>query len=207
MTGVSWNRGSLAAILLLLLGACVNVNVEQRPNLARSYFILDVNGKRMENQPDSTGVLKLAPVRVAHRYDSKEFVYRIGSESFESDFYNQFLIAPGPMLSDELREALGKSSVFQVVVNSTSMVESTHLLEATVDELYGDFRGDEPGKAVLAMSFVMRRSGATGPVIFRRHYEKTIPLQARSPQALVQGWNRALEETVTALVSDLASAK
>jgi hypothetical protein len=107
------------------------------------------------------------------------------------------------MLTDELREVLGKSSVFQVVVNSTSLVESTHLLEATVEELYGDFRGDEAGKAVLEMSFVMRRGGANGPVIFRKQYEKTIPLQARSPEGLVQGWNRALEEIIALLVSDL----
>jgi cholesterol transport system auxiliary component len=203
MNTAPWN-GIFGAVVMLTLVACVRVNVEQRPNPARRYFVLDASGNSIASQANSSGVLKLAPVRVAYPYDSKGFIYRIASESFETDFYNQFLVAPGPMLSDELRQALGQANLFQAVVNSTSVVEATHLLEGTVDELYGDFSADDPGKAVLALSFVMRPQAAGEPqAIFRKQYEKAIPLKARSPEGLVQGWNRALEQIIVELVADL----
>jgi hypothetical protein len=34
-----------------------------------------------------------------------------------------------------------------------------------------------------------------------------VPLQARSADALVQGWNRALEEILDALIADLRMSK
>ncbi len=204
MNTASWHRPIVAAAVLLSLVACVKVNVEQRPNPARRFFVLDAGVNRIESQANGSGVLQLAPVRVAYPYDSKGFIYRIAPEDYETDFYNQFLVAPGPMLSDELRQALGRANLFQAVVNPNSVVEPTHLLEGTVDELYGDFRADDPGRAVLAMSFVMRQDAAGKPqAIFRKQYEKAIPLQARSPESLVQAWNRALEQIIVELVSDL----
>ncbi len=205
MTTQSCNRLALAATLVFSLAGCIAVNVEQRPNPARHYFALDVSGKRVVSQGNKVEILKLVPVRVAHRYDSKGFIYRIGSDSFEVDFYNQFLVAPGPMLTDALRQALGQSNLFKAVLNSTSMVEPTQVLESVVDELYGDFSDNDPGEAVLAMSFVVRQNGAANgsQVILQKGYEKTIVLKARSAEALVQGWNRALEEIIAAFVADL----
>jgi uncharacterized lipoprotein YmbA len=197
----------LATTLVVTVIGCVNVNVEQRPSPVRRYFALDAGANGVAPRANGSGVLKLAPVRVANRYDNRGFTYRIGQDSFETDFYNQFLAAPGPMLTDELRQALDRSNVFSAVVNSASLVEPTHLLEGTVDELYGDFAGDDAGKAVLGMSFVMREGGSDRPVIFRKQYEKSIPLQTRSPEGLVQGWNRGLGEILAQLVNDLPAGK
>jgi uncharacterized lipoprotein YmbA len=183
------------------------VSIEPRANPERRYFALDGSGIGAAAQASGNGILKLAPVRVAHRYDSKGFIYRIGPDSYETDFYNHFLVAPGPMVTDELRQVLSQANLFQAVVDSTSLIASTHLLEGTMDELYGDFSREDAGKAVLGMSFVMREGGPDRPIIFRKRYEKTIPLQARSPEALVQGWNRALEEMLAVLVGDLSALK
>jgi uncharacterized lipoprotein YmbA len=191
--------------LVCWLWGCVNVELETRPAPVRRYFALDIEGVAPAGfSTESNGVLKLAPVRVAYRYDAKGFTYRIGPESFETDFYNQFLVAPGPMLTDELRQVLARANVFELVIDTTSLVNPTHLLEATVDELYGDFRGDSAGSAVLAMSFVLSQSNGPARLVQKR-YEKVIPLKARSPEALVDGWNRGLEEISAALVRDLSA--
>jgi uncharacterized lipoprotein YmbA len=203
MKTASWNRAVFAAMLILSLWACVNVNID-RNYPARRYFVLNANDTGIASQTGSAGVLRLAHVRVSPRYDGKGFVYRLAAQNFETDFYNQFLVAPGSMLTDELSQALRRAKLFQYIVNSSSAVEPTCLLEATVDELYGDFSNDTAGSAVLGMAFVMSRLAANGPeALFQKHYRKVIPLQARSPEALVQGWNRALEEMLSALVIDL----
>ena len=202
-----WNRFVLGSILTLSVPACVSVNME-RGYPARRYFVLDLTATLMAAPGNPSGVLKLHRVRVSPPYDAKGFVYRLGPQVFETDFYHQFLAAPGAMISEELLETLQRSDLFQYVVNSASPVESTHQLEATVDALYGDFTEEGTGKAVVRMSFVMSRDAAQNPeVVFQKNYEKVMPLQKRSPEALVQAWDRGLEEIATALISDLRAAK
>lgn len=202
-----WNRFILGSILTLSLPACVSVNME-RGYPARRYFVLALSGTPMGAPGNPSGVLKLHRVRVSPPYDGKGFVYRLGPQVFETDFYHQFLAAPGAMIGEELLESLQRSELYQYVVNSASPVESTHQLEATVDALYGDFTEEGTGQAVVRMSFVMSRDAAQNPgVVFQKSYEKTMRLQERSPEALVQGWNRALGEIVSMLIHDLRPAK
>lgn len=200
-----WRRIVIGS--LLMLPACVSVNME-RGYPARRYFVLNLNAEPLRVKGNPAGVLKLNRVRVSPPYDGKGFVYRLGPQVFETDFYHQFLAAPGAMIGDELHETLQRSELFQYVVNSASPVESTHQLQAIVDALYGDFTEEGAGKAVLRISFVMSRDAPQNPeAVFQKSYEKIIPLQERSPEALVQGWNRALAEVVSGLVSDLRAAK
>jgi uncharacterized lipoprotein YmbA len=202
----SWDRLVFGAMLMLSVPACVSVNME-RGSPARRYFVLRLDGAPVTARDNGSGVLKLNGVRVAPPYNGKGFVYRLGPQVFETDFYNQFLAAPAAMISDELGEVLRRSNLFKHVVNSGSAVEPTHLLEATVGALYGDFSQQGAGNAVLEISLIMTRDSANKPqVIFQKSYEKTLPLQERSPEALVRGWSRALEQITAALISDLKEA-
>jgi len=207
MKPLAWKSAGAGVLILSVVG-CVNVKMERDYPAQRRYFVLDAADGRIAPQSNGAGVLKLAHVNVSPPYDGKGFVYRIAAQNFETDFYNQFLVAPGSMVADELFEALRRAGLFQYVLNSGSAAQPTHFLEATVEELYGDFRSDSGGNAVLAMSFVMSRPPAATPrAVFQKQYEKTVPLQARSAEALVQGWNRALEEILDALIADLRTSK
>src|SRR5918999_2634915 len=159
-----WNRFVLGSILTLSLPACVSLNME-RVYPARRYFVLDLTRTPMAAPGNASGVLKLHRVRVSPPYDGKGFVYRLGPQVFETDFYHQFLAAPGAMIGEELLENLQRSDLFQYVVNSASPVESTHQLEAIVDALYGDFTEEGTGKAVVRMSYVMSRDAAQNPEV------------------------------------------
>jgi uncharacterized lipoprotein YmbA len=205
MKAPRWKPAALGTLMLSLWG-CVSVNME-RDYLPRRYFVLNATGESIAPQADGEGVLKLAQVRVSPRYEGKGFVYRIGAQNFETDFYNQFLVAPESLIADELLDALRRANLFQYILEPASAAQATHLLEVTVEELYGDFSKDGAGNAVLMMTFVMSREPAKPQVVFQKQYAKTIPLQARSPEALVEGWNRALEEILRALIADLRAKK
>jgi hypothetical protein len=43
-------------------------------------------------------------------------------------------------------------------------------------------------------------------ILLQKRYAKSIPLTGRSPEALVKGWNQALEEILTSLAADLKAA-
>jgi len=43
--------------------------------------------------------------------------------------------------------------------------------------------------------------------VLQKRYIKSVPVSARSPEALVKGWNDALNEILAALIADLKAVK
>lgn len=195
-----------AVVALVSTAGCVNVSVD-RGQLERRYFVLDVTPEKVPAGANSAGVLKVSNVRVAPRYDGKSFVYRTDDMSYETDYYNQFLVPPGAMLTGEVRQALIQANVFHYVVDSDSHLQATHRLEGTVDALYGDFSDKTSPEAVLAVSFLLSLEDAAGPkVVFQKRYQQTVPVKKRTPEALVRGWNEGLETILGSLIADLRPA-
>ena len=191
-------------VLLALCAACVGIE-KSYPD--KRYFVLEVNRNVNPSNPPGNGVLQIANIRVSPRYEDKGFVYRTSGSSYESDFYNQFLVSPAALLGEELRKGLAQSQIFRHVINSSSQLEPTHVLEGVVDALYGDFRDPGAPKAVLEMEFFLRKESASkADIVAAKRYAKSVAVTGRSPEALVKGWNEALEAILSALVADLKSA-
>jgi hypothetical protein len=78
------------------------------------------------------------------------------------------------------------------------------VLEGTVDAFYGDFRDTSAPKAVLEMEFFLSKESPTkAEILMRKRYTKAIPINGRSAETLVKGWNQALGEIIMALAADL----
>ena len=169
--------------------------------------MLEVNRNVNPSNPPGNGVLQIANIRVSPRYEDKGFIYRTSGSSYESDFYNQFLVSPAALLGEELRKGLAQSQIFRHVINASSQLEPTHVLEGVVDALYGDFRDPGAPKAVLEMEFFLRKESASkADIVAARRYAKSVAVNGRSPEALVKGWNEALDAILSSLVVDLRSS-
>ena len=156
--------------------------------------------------PAESGILQIASARVSPRYADRNFVYRRSDTRFESDFYNEFLISPGVLVTEELRQGLSQSGLFKFVVGSVDALAPTHTLETVVNSLYGDFRDVGAPQAVMEIEFFLSQEGSPSEIVFHKRYHSAIPLEGRNPEALVQGWNRALEAISGSLVSDLKAS-
>jgi len=193
-----------AFILLALASGCVGIE-KSYPD--KRYFVLEVNRNVNPSNSPGNGVLQIANIRVSPRYEDKGFVYRTSGSSYESDFYNQFLVSPAALLGEELRKGLAQSQIFRHVINASSQLEPTHVLEGVVDALYGDFRESSAPKAVLEMEFFLRKeSPSKADIVAARRYAKSVAVNGRSPEALVKGWNEALDAILASLLADLKSA-
>jgi cholesterol transport system auxiliary component len=196
----------LCAPALLLLAGCVNLE-KSYPD--KRYFVLSAADNIAPANPtaDHNGVLLVSNLRVSPRYEGRSFVYRRTEFNYESDFYNQFLVSPGAILTEEVRKAVARAQVFKIVIGGGSQLEPTYVLEGSVNALYGDFRDVGSPKAVLEMEFFLTNASATNATILaQKNFSKSIAIAGRSPEALVQGWNRGLEEILTALAADLKTA-
>jgi hypothetical protein len=210
----------LAAVVFS--SGCVSL---ERSYPDRRYFVLELTGQNAPANPGADGgVLQLAAVRVSPRYADRSFVYRRSDTRFESDYYNQFLIAPSALLTEEIRRALQRAAIFRYTVGPTHPLTATHVLDSSVNALYGDFRDLQAPEAVIEMEFFLSREapaqpsnpGKPGPaeggdlasgIVFHKRYQKAVPVAARTAEALVEGWDKGLEEIVATLIADLRAAK
>ena len=173
----------------------------------KRYFVLDIALNVPPQKPPESGTLQIASARVSPRYADRNFVYRRSDTRFESDFYNQFLISPGVLVTEELRQELSRSGMFRFVIGSVNALAPTHTLEIVVNTLYGDFRDLKAPKAVIEMEFFLTQEASPSGIVFHKLYHRTIPLDGRNPEALVQGWNKALEAISGSLITDLKASR
>lgn len=187
----------------VLFSGCVSI---ERSYPDKRYFVLDTAPDATAQNSAETGTLQIGSARVSPRYADKNFVYRRSESRFESDFYNEFLISPGVLIAEELRQELSRAGLFKFVVGSVNALAPTHTLETVVNALYGDFRDIRAPHAVMEIEFFLSQEQSPGGIVFHKRYHGSIPLKGRSPEALVQGWNQALEAISRSLVSDLKAS-
>jgi cholesterol transport system auxiliary component len=169
--------------------------------------VLEVPAQASPSNPTANETLQVSNIRVSPRYADRSFVYRTSEAGYESDFYNQFLIAPASLITEEVWKGLAGSQVFKYVISASSPLQPSYVLEGAVNALYGDFRNSDSPRAVLEMEFFLTSEIPQKPgILLQKRYAKSIPLSGRSPEALVKGWNQGLEEILTSLVADLKVA-
>jgi cholesterol transport system auxiliary component len=177
-----------------------------RPSPVKNTFLLD------PPPPASTAAAKPATLRIgtfniAAPYRDRGFVYRTGDVRYESDFYNEFFVAPAAMIAQSTTKALAGAALFvRVVPSGTAPEEGDLVLEGFATELYADAR-QSPAAAVFGINYYLSRTAFPSTVIWSREYRERVPLAAATPEALAQAWNEALGRVLAALVRDLAAAE
>jgi len=199
---MSAKRAALAACAALVLAAC-SIG---KPIPQATTYVVDPPAAAAEpaaaRRPE---VLRMGNVRVAASYSGNALVYRLDDAQFVSDPYHAFIAEPGAMLGDQMAEWLDRSGPFAAVAQPGSARSAQYVLEATVVELYGDFRQERPPAAVLTVQFsVIDQSGARPKVVRQRTIESRVDLPQASPDALVRGYGKALAQILTKLVPELS---
>ncbi|HXV82577.1 MAG TPA: hypothetical protein VEG60_22155 [Candidatus Binatia bacterium] len=190
-----------ALALLALCSGCVSL---EKAYPDKRYFVLEASPKVDPANPTANETLQVSNIRVSPRYADRSFIYRISAAGYESDFYNQFLVSPASLITEEVRKGLIGSQLFKYVISPSSPLQPSYVLDGTVNALYGDFRESDSPRAVLEMEFFLTSDIPAKPgILVQKRYGKSIPLSARSPEALVKAWNQALEMILTDLVADL----
>lgn len=191
-------------LLFSLLSSCVSL---ERSYPEKHYFVIEIPRSADSSDPAGERILSVANLRISPRYADKSFVYRTSDTGYESDFYNQFLTSPDTMISEELRKGLAASREFKYVLGPADPQQPNYTLEGSVNALYGDFRNPKQPAAVVEIEFFLYNENSANPgIVTQKRYIKSVPLSERSPEALVKGWDQALEAIAGALAADLKAA-
>jgi cholesterol transport system auxiliary component len=189
--------GSL--LLAVFCSGCVSL---ERSYPEKRLFVIELQPSKGAAVTNGQ-VLSLPTLHISPRYADRDFVYRTSQTEYESDFYNQFLIAPAVMITEEARKALAASSGFKFVVGPASPLTPNYVLEGSINALYGDFRNPAVPAAVLEIEFFLHNENpANQGIALHKRYMQAVALKERSPEALVRGWSEALQAIVAMFVND-----
>lgn len=200
-----WIRRSLAVAAIAALGLAAGGCT--RPPPIKGTYVLEpaLPAPVARTQP---GLLRVGAMVVGAPFRGRSFVFRESELKFETDYYHEFLVAPGANIGEATARALAAAKVFTTVAPIGVVVEPDWFLDGFVDALYGDARTLDKPIAVLTITYFLRRgSGDAGVPIWSKKYERRIPFTSGSADAYTAALNTALGDILAELARDLSAAQ
>ena len=195
-------RLSFISLMVLGIVACAPT----RPAIDTANWLVLPERSGPARKMQSNTWLKLGAFSVAPPFDGKALVYRVGDQRYEKDFYNAYITLPSDMVSNATRQWLNQSGIFRIAVGQGTSFFPYYTLQASIDELYGDYR-TKP-EAVVSVQFFLTVTNASSknPLITTKRFTQRIALADNTPQALVLGQQQALAEILQQFEADLFAA-
>ena len=193
--------GTCLAVIMMCPTGCLDL---KKSYPEKRSFVLDVGAPPQETPANGAIVLKINKLRVSPLFAGRAMVYRVADLQYESDFYDEWFVAPGTLVTQQVHQWLSRSAGFETVVGGTNHVEPTHLLEGTVTEFYGDFRAAP--RAVLGLELHLL-DAIHERQFFRRTYHQDVPLSDQSSDALARGLTEALRAVLVDVAKDIAAVE
>jgi len=177
--------------------------------LNRQTFAFAAPEKLAPSNVATARVLGIRNLEIAAPFEGRPLVYRTGEHAYERDSYAAFLDAPAESLLVTIREWLRGNASFAAVIEPGSSLKPNTLAEIEVTRLYGDFRQPQRPVAVLTMRFLLfdAPKALPGKVLLEREYARSVALKSATPAALMDGWNQALTQVLTEVISDFRSSE
>ncbi|MCM0028291.1 MAG: ABC-type transport auxiliary lipoprotein family protein [Polynucleobacter sp.] len=193
---------ALLAVIAFTLLACAPT----RPPIDTANWLLAPERNGSPRKMQSPLWLKMGAFSVATPFDTKSLVYRVSEQRYEKDFYNAYIASPSNMFSNAARQWLDQSGIFRITVAQGTSFFPFYTLQASIDELYGDYR--EKPEAVVSVQFFLTvtNPNLTNPLITAKRYTQRVGLANNLPQTLVLGQQQALAAILQELEADLFAA-
>jgi ABC-type uncharacterized transport system auxiliary subunit len=151
--------------------------------------------------------LRVGTVRVSLPYRGRNIVVREGEYRYQNDFYLEFLVPPGPMLTEQTARALAAARVFARVVPPGAYGEADYVLDGFVSEMYADVRGDTKVAAVVDVMYYLRNANSANEVPFwSQEYKQSVTVSGPTTEAYAAAVNSAWGAIFADLAKDLAAA-
>jgi len=193
------SRLVLSACAAVLLAAC---SIGKPLPEATTYVVepqMPPAAPASARKPDA---LRMGQVRVAAAFSGNALVFRASDVRYVSDPYHAFIAEPGAMLGSRMADWLEASGPFASVVPPEGVRPARYVLEATVTELYGDFRPGRKPAAVMSVQFALLDTDSPrAKTVLARTISRRIDLPEASFDALVRGYGTALAEILAELVA------
>ena len=190
-------------VLLVLIAFTLLACAPTRPPIDTANWLVAPERTGPPRKMQSPLWLKMGAFSVATPFDTKSLVYRVSDQRYEKDFYNAYIATPSSMFSNASRQWLDQSGIFRITVAQGTSFFPFYTLQATIDELYGDYRGKPEAVVSVQFFLTVTNPNLPTPLITAKRYTQRVALTNNLPQTLVLGQQRALADILQQLEADL----
>jgi len=188
-------------LCLMFIPSCLNT---QSIYPEKKYYLLEIEQETPVKNQTKHGILRVAKIRMSPPYTGKGFIYKKSKNTYDTDFYNEFLVSPDDMLAELMRKWMASSGLFERVTCSPGHFKENYILEGAVTNLHGDYSDiDRPFAVLCIQFFLIKDSGLNYQLIFQKNYVKKVAIDKHNTQSLVQGWNKALSTIMIDFQSEI----
>lgn len=176
-----------------------------RKPIVKDTFLISPERPGSPAETASTKSLVIQPFSIAPAYQKIGIVSRTGETRFDSDFYNEYFVAPSRMITNQTRNWLSESGLFAHVLSHYSSVEPVCLLEGHISQLYRDMRQPDQPKAVLEITFfLVQQLQQNDSVRLQKTYSVAKPVDGLTMLDYSAAQSAGLAEILAQLEKDLA---
>ncbi|KPA13651.1 hypothetical protein MHK_006125 [Candidatus Magnetomorum sp. HK-1] len=188
--------------MLVFLPSCLNT---QSIYPEKQYYLLETTQAPIPEKITSREVLRIAKLRMSPAYTGKGFIYKKNETTYDTDFYNEFLVSPDDMLAEIIRKWFGLTGMFARVTCSSGHYKEKYILEGAVTALHGDYSDRKNPRAVLDIQFfLIEDNGLSYSLILQKNYSKALVIDKHKTHSLVKGWSSALTEILSDFQAEIS---
>lgn len=167
-------------------------------------YMFNIPCQKYVTGPSGRPSLQVAIIKVAPAFANDEFVYKINSLNYMTDYYHVFFVPADQQMVQITACYLSSKRIFSAVGDNLNPINnSTYMLFGSIDALYADYQNTNRPKAVVSIRY--RLLNLNGNVVLDRTYSRAMPLSQKTSVALVNGWTAGIRQILYALNLDLRS--
>jgi cholesterol transport system auxiliary component len=149
-------------------------------------------------------ILAVEPFSIDSAFRTRSIVYKKTSHEYESDFYQEYLIPPAQMMTEQTRRWLGNSGLCARVLQPGSTMQPTHILEGHIGKLYIDSSADGQSVANLEISFyLLKKEKRDEQILFGKTYTASKQMESSATEDYFRALKNALTEILRKSEEDL----
>jgi len=166
-------------------------------NLSQDYPAIHTYTLAVSSEPSSDHAWDNVIVdrfSIAPLFRGKEFIYKETDNRYDHDYYHTFTTRPEELFASLCAQYLGvPSRIEQGFIDLQETPLS--VITAHINALYCDLARARGAQAVISMTLrIDTEQSLKQTRVFERAYESAQPLTSTGALALVQAWEKALEE-------------
>lgn len=187
------------SMCFIMISGCVSLHTKY---IEQKQFALNIPAAK-SRAGKSAAIIEVYSPEVVPQFAGASFVYRVSDLNYITDYYNVFFGAPSEQLQQIITQHLQATGMFQYVAENVAPLNANYILKAYVTELYADYRNVNAPTAVIALRFVLLGHEDESGVVLNKNFREVIPLQQRTPEALVTAWDVGLKKILGNFATEL----